>query len=40
VARATYKRAWRKGPDHPAVKRVAEILARTADEIEQAWESN
>ncbi len=40
VARATYKRAWRKGPEHPAVKKVAEILQRTALEIEQAWESN
>jgi DNA-binding PadR family transcriptional regulator len=40
VARATYKRAWRKGPEHPAVKKVAEILERTAHEIEQAWESN
>jgi DNA-binding PadR family transcriptional regulator len=40
VARATYKRAWRKGPEHPAVKKVSEILERTAVEIEQAWESN
>ena len=40
VTRATYQRAWRKGPEHPAVKRVAEILQRTAEEIERAWEAS
>lgn len=38
LARATYRRAWRSGPDHPALKQVAEILRRAAAEIEQAWE--
>jgi DNA-binding PadR family transcriptional regulator len=39
VAKATFKRAWRKGPEDPAIQRVTEILARTAQEIEQAWEN-
>jgi DNA-binding PadR family transcriptional regulator len=34
VARATYKQAWRIGPDDPALGRVAEVLRRAADEIE------
>ncbi|MGE0554735.1 MAG: PadR family transcriptional regulator [Gemmatimonadales bacterium] len=34
---ATYKRAWRYGPNHPALERVAEILNKAADDIEQAW---
>jgi DNA-binding PadR family transcriptional regulator len=37
VARATYKRAWRWGPGHPAVPRVVEILRKAAEEIEAAW---
>ncbi|MGE0439289.1 MAG: PadR family transcriptional regulator [Gemmatimonadales bacterium] len=39
LARVTFRRAWRKGPDHPAVARVVEILRRTTDEIEREWES-
>lgn len=38
VARATYNRAWRKGPERPALKRVAEILHRAAEDIDRAWE--
>ena len=38
LSTATYKRAWRKGPEHPAIKRVTEILLRAADEIERTWE--
>ncbi len=38
LARATYRRAWRSGPDHPALKQVAEILRKATAEIEQAWE--
>jgi DNA-binding PadR family transcriptional regulator len=38
LARNTYKRAWRWGPDHPALPRITEILRRAADEIEQEWE--
>ncbi|HXI21728.1 MAG TPA: PadR family transcriptional regulator [Gemmatimonadales bacterium] len=37
VASRTFKDAFRRGPDDPAVRRVAEILRRTADEIEQVW---
>src|SRR5262245_36610760 len=35
---AIYKRAWRKGPEDPAIKRVAEILRKAADDIERAWD--
>ena len=38
LATVTYKRAWRKGPDHPSIKRVTEILRKAADEIEHTWE--
>jgi DNA-binding PadR family transcriptional regulator len=34
----TYKQAWRRGPDHPSIRRVVEILRRAADDIEQEWE--
>jgi hypothetical protein len=37
LAGVTFKRAWRRGPDDPALKRVAEILAKAADDIEKAW---
>ena len=40
VGKATYRRAWRKGPEHPAIKRVAEILRKAAEDIDQAWEQN
>jgi DNA-binding PadR family transcriptional regulator len=40
VARATFTQAWRKGPDDPALKRVTEILRKTAEEIEQAWKNS
>jgi len=35
VAAATYKQAWRLGPDDPAVTRMAELLRTTAEEIEK-----
>ena len=38
LARVTYRRAWRRGADHPSVPRVVEILRRTADEIEKEWD--
>jgi DNA-binding PadR family transcriptional regulator len=38
LAGLTYKQAWRRGPDHPAVARVVEILRRATDEIEREWE--
>ena len=36
LAGVTFKRAWRRGPDDPALTRVAEILRKAADDIEQA----
>jgi DNA-binding PadR family transcriptional regulator len=38
LATAVYKRAWRKGPEHPAIKRVTEILRKAADDIERTWD--
>jgi hypothetical protein len=38
LATSMYRHAWRKGPEHPAITRVVEILRKAADEIEQAWE--
>lgn len=38
LAGLTYKQAWRRGPDHPAVARVVEILRRATEEIEKEWE--
>src|SRR3954467_6248623 len=37
LAGSTFKKAWRRGPDDPALKRVAEILRKAADEIQQTW---
>jgi DNA-binding PadR family transcriptional regulator len=37
VAKVTFKDAFRRGAGDPAVKRVAEILRRTADDIEAEW---
>lgn len=39
LAGVTFRRAWRRGPEDPTLKRVAEILKNAADEIEQAWEA-
>ena len=39
LATTTFKRAWRKGPEDPAIKRVTDILRKAAEEIEQAWEA-
>lgn len=39
LAAVTFKRAWRRGPEDPALKRVAEILRKAADDIEQAWQT-
>jgi len=38
LAAVTYKRAWRRGPDHPSLQRVVEILRRTIEEIEREWD--
>ena len=37
VAKVTFKDAFRRGPGDPGVRRVAESLRRTADEIEAEW---
>ena len=34
---ATFRRAWRLGPDDLALERVAEILKKAAEEIDEAW---
>lgn len=39
VAKVTFGRAWRRGPEHPSLKRVAEILRKAAGDIESAWET-
>jgi DNA-binding PadR family transcriptional regulator len=36
LAAVTFKKAWRRGPDDPALKQVAEILRKAAAEIEEA----
>src|ERR1044071_943971 len=38
LAAVTYKRAWRRGPDHPSLQRVVDILRRAIDDIEREWE--
>jgi len=40
LARGTFRHAWRRGPDDPAVKRVAEILRQAADDVERAWQTS
>ena len=40
LAKGTFRHAWRRGPDDPAVKRVVEILRQAADEVEQAWKTS
>jgi hypothetical protein len=38
LAATTYKQAWRRGPDHPSIRRAVEILRRAADDIAREWE--
>ncbi len=40
LAKGTFRHAWRRGPDDPAVKRVVEILKQAADDVEQAWQTS
>jgi DNA-binding PadR family transcriptional regulator len=40
VASRTFREAFRRGPGDPAVRRVAEILRRAAEEIEREWHPN
>jgi len=37
LTKTTYKHAWRKGPDDPGLKTVAEILKKAAADIEAVW---
>src|SRR5215208_253900 len=37
LAGVTFKRAWRRAPEDPTLKRVAEIIRKAADDIEGAW---
>lgn len=37
LAAVTFKRAWRRGPEDPALARVAEILRKASEDIEQAF---
>ena len=37
LAGTTFRRAWRLGPNDPSLKRVAEILKKAAEEIDEAW---
>lgn len=39
VAKATFRRAWHRGPEDPALGRVAEILRRAARDIDEAWQA-
>lgn len=38
MAKATFGTAWRRGPDDPALRQVAEIIARATRDIEAAWQ--
>ena len=40
LAKGTFRHAWRRGPDDPAVKRVVEILKQAADDVERAWQAS
>jgi DNA-binding PadR family transcriptional regulator len=37
LAKVTFKRAWGRAPDDPALKRVAAILERAAEDVKKAW---
>ena len=37
LAKITFSRAWRRGHDDPALKRVAEILRKAAADVEQTF---
>ena len=37
LAGTTFRRAWRLGPDDPSLRRVAEILRKAAEDIDEAW---
>jgi DNA-binding PadR family transcriptional regulator len=37
LAKTTFGTAWRRGPDDPALAKVAEILKRATKDVEEAW---
>ncbi len=37
LAKTTFGTAWRRGPDDPALAKVAEILKQAAKDVEEAW---
>jgi DNA-binding PadR family transcriptional regulator len=37
LAKTTFGTAWRRGPDDPALARVAEILKQAVTDVEEAW---
>ena len=37
LAGTTFRRAWRLGPNDPSLKRVAEILKKAANDIDEVW---
>ncbi len=37
LAAVTFKKAWRRGPDDPALQKVAEVLRRATEEVEAVW---
>jgi DNA-binding PadR family transcriptional regulator len=37
LASRTFREAYRRGSDDPSVRRVADLLRRTADAVEQEW---
>jgi DNA-binding PadR family transcriptional regulator len=39
LAAVTFRKAWRRGPEDPALTRVAEILRKAKEEIEQTWQT-
>jgi DNA-binding PadR family transcriptional regulator len=39
LAKTTFPRLWRRGPDDPSLARVAEILRKAAADIDATWRS-
>lgn len=39
LAGITFKRVWRRGPEDPALRRVAEILRKAAEDIDQVFKA-
>jgi DNA-binding PadR family transcriptional regulator len=40
LAATTFRKAWRRGPDDPALKQVAEIIRKASADIDAAWQGN